>query len=454
MKFDAVIIGAGSAGAMSALALGKKGFDVVFVDRKSKEKIGKKVCGDAIARHHLDISKKEVGFGYPKGDELRQEIDGMDVYSPDGNYKLRLTISDDDGWIIDRHLFGQRLVKSALDAGAELLDSTSFKGLLTKNHSLRGVQVKQKDGKLIELEGNVIVDATGSSAVLRRSLPDRYYSDLFIEKEITPRDMGFAYREILKTKNPLEDDRFLRLYFINSLVPGGYVWIFPIGRGYCGANAGAGGDLARMRNPREKFKLFTDNYEFFNGSKTLDAGSGKVPIRRPLNTLVGDNFMLVGDTGSQVNPLHGGGLGVSIEAGIKLANTYEKASESDDYTATGLWSYNTSYNRESGTVHAPLDIFRQVVVSFSDKVWNVALKNGVISQEDVDELALKKKFEFSNLEKAKKLWRGKTIVRAVFKLRMLGKKMSQIAQVYKSYPDKIEDLPEWIENVNNVYKGL
>ncbi|MFW9990610.1 MAG: geranylgeranyl reductase family protein [Candidatus Odinarchaeota archaeon] len=454
MKFDAVIVGAGSAGSMSALALCKKGFNAVLIDRKEQERIGKKVCGDAIARHHLDISQEEVGFGYPEGDELKQEIDGLDIYSPNGENRLRLTISDDDGWIIDRYLFGQRLLNSALDAGAELMASTKFKDLLTKNHVLSGIRVRTNEGDVKELNGNIVVDATGSTAVLRRSLPDRYYNEFLIEKEIDPRDMGFAYREIVKTREMLEDDRYLRLYFINSLVPGGYAWIFPTGRGYSGANAGAGGDLASMNNPKEKFKLFTEQIDFFDGAETLDAGSGKVPIRRPLNTLVGDNFMLVGDTGSQVNPLHGGGLGVSIEGGIKLARAYEKAQENNDFTVAGLWSYNTSYQRESGAVHAPLDIFRLVITKFSDKALNVTLANGVISQEDVNKLAIKKKFEFTTAEKAMKVWRGKSIIRKVLKLQMLGKKMSQISQIYEKYPDNLQDLPEWIKKVKAVYRGL
>jgi len=451
---DAIIVGAGSAGAMSALALSKKGYEVILVDRKDQERIGKKVCGDAIAKHHLDIAREATGFDHPRGEELRAEIDGIDVYSPNGQHKLRLTVSGDDGWIIDRHLFGQRLLNSALDAGAELLHSTGFKSLLVKNGTVKGVKVRQKDGGIKDLTGNIIVDATGSSAILRRKLPERYYKELFIEKEISPRDMGFAYREIMKTKEPLEEDRFLRLYFINSLIPGGYAWIFPIGRGYTGANAGAGGDLARMKNPKEKFGLFKDRFRFFNGCEIINGGSGKVPVRRPLNSLVGDNFMLVGDTGSQVNPLHGGGLGISLEAGIKLADSYERACDAEDFTASSLWSYNTSYMRESGAVHAPLDLFRLVITGLSDRDLNIALGKGVISQDDIDELAVKMKFEFSILDKLKKLWVGRTIPKTVFKLRMLGKVMGQIERVYKKYPDDLDGLPAWIKGVKSVYRRI
>ncbi|MHA1450959.1 MAG: hypothetical protein ACTSP4_16270, partial [Candidatus Hodarchaeales archaeon] len=74
--------------------------------------------------------------------------------------------------------------------------------------------------------------------------------------------------------------------------------------------------------------------------------------------------------------------------------------------------------------------------------------------DDIDELAVKMKFEFSILDKLKKLWVGRTIPKTVFKLRMLGKVMGQIERVYKKYPDDLDGLPAWIKGVKSVYRKI
>lgn len=52
VDYDVIVSGSGTAGTTTALAIAKRGHAVLLIDRKAKEKIGDKTCGDALASHH------------------------------------------------------------------------------------------------------------------------------------------------------------------------------------------------------------------------------------------------------------------------------------------------------------------------------------------------------------------------------------------------------------------
>ena len=77
--YDLLIVGAGTAGCIAARTATEKGLDVCLIDCKPEDKVGDKVCGDAIGKHHFD----RLGLSYPAGEEFECDMHGTDVYSPD-----------------------------------------------------------------------------------------------------------------------------------------------------------------------------------------------------------------------------------------------------------------------------------------------------------------------------------------------------------------------------------
>ena len=84
-KYDVIVAGSGMAGTLAAITASKEGLKVLLLDRNKKEEVGKKtnwgwVCGDAVAKSHLDFIKKHTGieFSFP---ELEKKVDG--VYDSD-----------------------------------------------------------------------------------------------------------------------------------------------------------------------------------------------------------------------------------------------------------------------------------------------------------------------------------------------------------------------------------
>src|SRR5512136_848697 len=121
-KFDALVVGAGTAGCLAAKTIAEAGVKVCVIDSKKREEIGAKICGDALGEHHLTY----LGLGKPNGGELEKKIEGVQIFSPDQNTVFTIADKDFVGYILNRRLFGQWLLKKAIDEGATLMDSTQF----------------------------------------------------------------------------------------------------------------------------------------------------------------------------------------------------------------------------------------------------------------------------------------------------------------------------------------
>lgn len=163
MKFDVIVVGAGTAGCLAAKTVADAGLKVCLVERKKREEIGEKVCGDALGEHHL----KTLGLEKPQGGELEKRIEGIRIYSPDMDTVFTVEHEHFVGYLLNRRLFGQWLLRKAVDAGTQLVDSTQCVKPLIEKGFVTGVLVKKlKTGKEEELKGKVTVDASGWKSVV------------------------------------------------------------------------------------------------------------------------------------------------------------------------------------------------------------------------------------------------------------------------------------------------
>ncbi len=451
MKYDIIVIGAGTAGAMTACRAAQQGLSIALIDRKLKQKIGNKTCGDALAKYHMDFVKSKVGFDHPKGEELKQKITGLALYPP--NKKSKIILHDQEGYVVDRLLFGQRLLNLAIDSGTELFSDYVFKDLIIKENKIIGVKIKSKKTKESEdIFANVITDASGANSIIRKKIPN--FLQKWTEKEISNVDIGYAYRKIINLDNfnHIEDIDLIQIYFDHKLARGGYAWVFP--RGQKSANVGIGGIKIMTSDLHEKYNQFFANFPELNYNTVIHEGGGLIPMRRPMNSFVTDNFAFVGDAAFQVNPLHGGGIGANLEAGVFLADTVIEANENNDFSEQSLWQYNIKYNNKIGCTHAALDIFRLYAYIMPNKVLNAVINRKIITENDVMSAGLTGALEMTAPEKLKKALKGMDIFKYMLKIRTMAKKMGIVKELYQNYPKESKEMPDWIEKINNIYQGL
>jgi flavin-dependent dehydrogenase len=137
-KYDAIVVGAGTAGCLAAKTIAEKGLKVCIIEKKKREDIGEKICGDALGEHHL----KTLGLEKPTGGELEARIDGIKIYSPDENTVFTIADKDFVGYLLNRRLFGQWILKKATDKGAVLQDSMNFRSPIFEKGAVVGLTAK------------------------------------------------------------------------------------------------------------------------------------------------------------------------------------------------------------------------------------------------------------------------------------------------------------------------
>lgn len=446
---DVIVVGAGTAGAVTAATLADKGIKVALFDRQPKEKIGIKVCGDATSTEHFERIQRYVRIDPLRNDEIRQNITGAWLFSPDRKVKFELIEEGGTGVIIDRFKLGMRILEEAIDFGAELFDSTMVKEpIIDKDKDcVIGVKYRGKDKNLHDMTARVVVDASGIGAVLRTKLnPEK----TFMDQKLAPKDVCNCYREVRDVKNEIESPDFIRIMFDQELCPGGYLWEFP--RGAFSMNAGLGVMRINKLNAHAQFNKYLEREkEFYQDSELIHGGAWRVPLRRPQDNLVWNGFLLVGDAGTQVKPTDGGGIGISVNAAAVAGKVITNALENDDVSMNGLWDYNVEFMTTIAPVNAPLAIMKDFIIPLPSSIINTVFHNKIVEAGDLLYGNATGDISGGFLKTLQRVYRGKRILRTLLKFRSVLKKMDIARQLYINYPETPETFKVWRERILQLY---
>jgi flavin-dependent dehydrogenase len=155
--WDALVIGAGPAGALAARQLAGAGRRALLVDSKAFPR--PKVCGACLNERGLAILRS-VGLG-----DLPQWLGGVainrfDVRSHGRGVKLPLP----DGFAVSRIRFDAALVEQAIAAGAAFLpETTATVGEIEHfgGQECRSVMIRQRDSSAAQVRARVVLAADG-----------------------------------------------------------------------------------------------------------------------------------------------------------------------------------------------------------------------------------------------------------------------------------------------------
>lgn len=443
MRFDVIVAGAGTAGCMTAKTVAKAGLKVCLIDRKKRDEIGEKVCGDACGKHHFD----RLGLAYPEGEELSVRVEGIKIYSPSMETVFTVKGEHTYGFILNRRHFGQRLLNEAVEAGATLIESTIVTEPIMKDSFVAGVRAKDMDKQSeLQLHAKVIVDASGFTAILRKGLPVEIGIDLNVNNE----DVEACYREIRTLKGGDFDPRFCEIFLDQTLTPCGYHWIFPEGENT--VNAGVGMAMVKgFPNPRNQYRQKILPKPVFKDSKLVKGGSWFVPTRRPLDCMTGNGIVIVGDSACQVNPIHGGGIGPSMMGGALAGKAIVEAVERDDLSREGLWSYNADYMKSYGAKQAGLDIFRLFLLkSVGNDEINYGMKYALITEDDLLKVSQGSDLRLNVSEKTRRAFYGLGKLSMLKRLRYTATLLRKMKALYLNYPSTPKDFEDWHKKTHEI----
>ena len=434
-EFDVVVVGAGTAGCMAAKTTAVAGLEVCLIDRKNREDVGEKICGDAVGKHHFD----SLGLPYPSGEELERTILGAKIYAPNTESVFYIKAERLSAFSVNRHLFGQRLLRNAIDAGSTFLESTQALEPIINNGFVAGVLTRDLEtGSKVELRGQVVVDASGFFGVIREKLPDK----MGVDTEVDKRDVEICYREIRDLKQQVADTEFCEIFLSQTVAPGGYCWIFPKAKN--NVNVGVGVAM-REGFPNPKNQLYNDvlSRPLFNGSKIVSSGTWYDPARRPIDCMTGNGVAIAGDAACQVNPIHGGGIGPSMMGGALAGKTIIEAMERGDVSREGLWLYTPRYMQSYGAKQAGLDVFRLLLQKLGDNRIDDIMRHNLITQEDVLKTSMGEDLRLNITETTRRVFRGLRKLSLLKELHHAASLLRRVKALYRNYPSSPKDFDEW-----------
>ncbi len=320
-KYDAVVIGAGPAGSISARNLARLGYHVLLCEKRPVVGIPVR-CGEATG------PRSRLGqFLKISEDWIETTLEGVIMHGT-GGVTVRYDANKELGLMLDRALFDQDLARQAEAEGAELVcDARVY--AITPFIPGKGRQVKVLHaGKEYEIAARMVIGADGDESLSGRwvGLKTRQLPPLTctaIELRIDAMDA-----------NP----NHLTFWQGHDSINKGYIWVFPKVKSGV-VNLGSG-ELVPKLGERNMYELSMEyKRRLFPDAKVLDIHGGCVPVSGNLAEYTADGFLLVGDAAHHTNPLTGGGIMASILAADTASHWIHQAFQKGDHTATFLKSY-------------------------------------------------------------------------------------------------------------------
>ncbi len=450
-SFDVIVVGAGVGGCCTAIVAAKGGLKTLLIDRLAREDVGKKICGDGVAKSHIDFVEQNLGIKF--GAELGNYVTGIDLYSPDLNTKLEM---NDSGYILDRPRFGQRLMNEAVKAGATFRERCLAVDLMYDDSRVGGVLYRnQEKGTAKKVKAKLVVEATGVVGTLKRKLSIPHHMEVDVDKA----DLELTYRENRILNGSKIDPLRAIIDFNQRYAPGGYTWIFPKGKDM--VNVGLGIKGTRSEKPQTYLAEYLRKNPKFGGlfkdSKVDMADEGKdfpfgaaswsVTVRRQNDCLVAPGFMIVGDTAWVPNPVSAGGIGPALDGGVLAGKTAVRAVQENDVGEENLWEYNLNYFKHYGSKTPPLEAFRIFLQSLGDTQLNYGMRHFITSHE-IDKISIGEDPHISLLGKLQKLLWSFGDMTSFRGLLYSRRKMRELRALYETYPQRPEIFPAWKQKVD------
>ena len=191
--------------------------------------------------------------------------------------------------------------------------------------------------------------------------------DMYKEKHhIIPRSLGGSNLK----------ENLIELYYLKD-IPYGYLWIFPMANNMCNVGMGLGSNQAsklKFNLVKEFEKIITTDKVLaprFKDFERMESPKGwGLPMAGGKRELVGDNYLLLGDAASLINPLNGEGIGSAMVSGWAAAQFAEKALVNNQFDANSMqqYQYQATYRLNTDT-----NFYNNVVKCFPSIFQNVFL---------------------------------------------------------------------------------
>lgn len=294
MRYDAIVCGAGPAGAYAAYRLAREGAAVALFDRAAfprAKPCGGAVSGKALRLVEFDLSpvvERRVHAAWlARGDEA--------VLREAGAVVAAMTV---------RAAFDQFLLARAVGAGARFFPERRFAGV---EHGAGGVHVVTDRESF---QGDVLLACDGAASAIRTAVFGRgaigYASAIEATLEVRAAALArFADRVLLDL----------------DAIAGGYGWIFGkadhLNVGVYTTATGA--------SPPRHFERFLARHPALAGARHLSVTGYPIPVRNRLGTVERGRVWLLGDAAGVAEPILGEGIYFALKSADLAARAFAES---------------------------------------------------------------------------------------------------------------------------------
>lgn len=327
-RAQVVVVGAGPAGAVTALSLARDGVDVCLVDAERFPR--DKVCGDALIPDSHEVFVR-LGL-LERVAEVSHPVAAIRVTAPGGD-SVRLEVPL---MTAPRLRLDAVLVEAAIEAGAQMLSPLSVREpIRDEDGAVCGIVGVDEGGRQRTVHAPVTVLATGAAS--------RVLDAFGVCVRTTPSALAlrgyYRFEEL--------DESELIISYEKPVMPG-YGWIFPTGNGE--ANVGVGVFLENGRPPenlRTVFSRFTSECPFIQRLMERATPLGRLegaPLRCSLEGAapVADGLLVAGEALGTTYALSGEGIGKAMESGLFAASAATSAVRQGRFDSDALRSYQSA----------------------------------------------------------------------------------------------------------------
>ena len=425
--YDVIIVGACTAGTYFSGLLAKKGLNVLVIDRDSEENLAKRL--DIV--HFTRDSYEEFGV-QPSGEGDEEFVRNFNVCYGKSALNKHLKTNYINVAVLHLPLFIKRLRNTALEAGVQFRFNTTFKELLYENGRICGIRTSDRE----EIRTRLVVDASGISAVVRRSI-----NDPFIENfETGPRDKFYVLLKYVKLKDP-------SISVVDSTSWPYYKgWIAPQhtpGGAIIGVGANLSFEYARKCMAKFEAAIPLPEYELQYEEMAC------TPYRRPPFSFVTDGFLVIGDAACMTKPINGEGIPAAWKQCTPAADIIAEALKDGSYpTKEKLWEINRIYQTGEGAVYAGERAMLIGAVDMTPQDNDYLYKKGIVFKSDDEP-------EVENLLGAlmKGVLSGEFTLKALLSLASSTIKGEKLKKHYQAYPSTPDGYAGWEKKALKLWKN-
>ncbi len=394
-NFDVIVMGGGPAGSSVASILAREGRQVILFEKEvfPRHHIGESLMTDTYwtfrrmgllekLKESPFVRKYSVQFANAAGKESRPFYFFEAVH-----HESAVT------WQVTRAQFDHLLIDHAAEQGAVVHQGIAVKQVLFEGDRAVGVEVQMQDGAREKFFANVVVDATGQSAILSNKFRWRV-RDPKLKKAVLYSYFKGAHRE-----PDLNGGATLVLRTESG--SGGWFWYIPLENDITSVGIVADPEYLFKNRGQDLAKILEEEIDKCEPCRRRVAEGTRVDkiysildysYRSKQNA--GNGFILIGDAYGFLDPIYSSGVLLALKMAELAADAIHDAFNHDDFSAERLGQYQTKLDRGIESMRKLVYAFYNEGFSFAgflrkypeQRVNIINLLIGDVFKEGVDEV--------------------------------------------------------------------